>query len=71
MKIFNFFFKFYGVTYGNKVSHVNTITKAEALDFVSDDIIQQWAICLSLSTFSPKTQFSLNNKTEHIYYCQS
>lgn len=31
--------KFYGVTYRNKVSHVNTITKAIALDFVEDDHI--------------------------------
>ena len=31
--------KFYGVTYRNKVSHVNTITKSVALDFVEDDKI--------------------------------
>ena len=34
-------FQFYGVSYRNKVSHVSTITKETALDFVADDEVQQ------------------------------
>ena len=36
-----FLFQFYGVSYRNKVSHVSTITKETALDFVADDEVQQ------------------------------
>ena len=35
--------KFYGVQFKNKVSHILSITKEDAKDFVQDDVTEQTA----------------------------